>query len=156
MYDPFIILGEILSSSVQLQKIFWEKQNPGIVLFRKHHLSTGDSLPSAPCWHFWGCWPLATRQIFPHHSYQHCFVCQSWSTAAACTKRDSCTRFSTLGFFHQSTPYRSLIYALNPLRIWLRISRDIRCKSRQNRLPPRKPIVWSLEFSNFFLLNVKI
>jgi hypothetical protein len=32
--------------------------------------------------------------------------------AKLATERDSCTRFSTLGFFHQSTPPRTLIHGL--------------------------------------------
>jgi hypothetical protein len=48
-------------------------------------------------------------------------------------ERDSCTRFSTLGFFHQSTPPRALIHGLELFRIWLRIRRDNPFESRQNR-----------------------
>jgi hypothetical protein len=39
-------------------------------------------------------------------------------------KRDSVTRFSTSGFFHQSTPPRA--HMLKPFRIWLRIRRNNR------------------------------
>jgi hypothetical protein len=35
-------------------------------------------------------------------------------------------------FFHQSTPYVSLINRLKPVYIWHRISRDNRFESRQN------------------------
>jgi hypothetical protein len=49
--------------------------------------------------------------------------------------RDSVTRFSNLGFFHQSTPPRALIQGLNTFRIWLRISWDNRFENRQNRIP---------------------
>jgi hypothetical protein len=38
-----------------------------------------------------------------------------------------CMRFSTLGFFHQSTPPRALIHGLKPFRIWP----NIRRKNRQ-------------------------
>jgi hypothetical protein len=39
-------------------------------------------------------------------------------------------RFSTLGFFHQSTLPRALIHGLKPFRIWLRNRREI----QDNRL----------------------
>jgi hypothetical protein len=39
---------------------------------------------------------------------------------------DSVTRFSTLGFFHQTIPPRALIHGLKPFRIWLRIRRENR------------------------------
>jgi hypothetical protein len=42
-------------------------------------------------------------------------------------------RFSTSGFFHQSTPPRALTHGLKPFRIWLRIRRDNRFESRENR-----------------------
>jgi hypothetical protein len=41
--------------------------------------------------------------------------------------------FRPLFFFHQSTPYRSLINRLKLFRIWLCIPRDNRFESRQNR-----------------------
>jgi hypothetical protein len=34
--------------------------------------------------------------------------------------RDSVARFSTLGFFYQTIPPRTLVHGLKPLRIWLR------------------------------------
>jgi hypothetical protein len=43
------------------------------------------------------------------------------------------TRFSTLGFFHQSTPPRALIHGLKPFRIPLRIRRDYWFENRRNR-----------------------
>jgi hypothetical protein len=49
-------------------------------------------------------------------------------------KRDSVTRFSTLGFFHQTIPPRALIHGLKPLCIWLRIRRENRFENRQNRI----------------------
>jgi hypothetical protein len=50
-------------------------------------------------------------------------------------ERSSCTRLSTLGFFHQSSPPRSLIHGLKPFRIFPRICR----KNRQ--------------YSNFSVVN---
>jgi hypothetical protein len=47
-------------------------------------------------------------------------------------QRDSSTRFSTLGFFHQTIPHRALIHALKPFRIWLRIRRENRLYSNVN------------------------
>jgi hypothetical protein len=44
------------------------------------------------------------------------------------------TRFLTLGFFHQSTPYMSLINRLNPFCIWQCICQDNRFESRQIRV----------------------
>jgi hypothetical protein len=41
-------------------------------------------------------------------------------------KRDPVTRFSTSGFFHQTTPILPLTHGLKPFCIWLRIRRDIR------------------------------
>jgi hypothetical protein len=58
----------------------------------------------------------------------------------------------------QSTAYRSLINRLKPFRIWLRIRRDNRFESRQNRFQQcqghRWNRKWSLELRNFFLLRV--
>jgi hypothetical protein len=63
----------------------------------------------------------------------------------------------TLGCFHQSTPYWSLINRLKPFRIWLRIRRDNRFESRQNRFQrghwPCWNWKWSLAFPNFFCLK---
>jgi hypothetical protein len=39
---------------------------------------------------------------------------------------DSVTRFSISGFFHQSTPPKSLTHGLKPFRIWLHIRRENR------------------------------
>jgi hypothetical protein len=38
-----------------------------------------------------------------------------------------------LVFFHRSTPPRALTHGLKPFRIWLRIRRDNRFDSRENR-----------------------
>jgi hypothetical protein len=45
------------------------------------------------------------------------------------SERNSCTRFSTLGFFHQSTPPVALIQGLKPFCIWLRIRQENRLYS---------------------------
>ena len=42
--------------------------------------------------------------------------------------RDSSTRFSTSGFFHESTPYGPLIHTLKYFRIWFWIRQDIRIR----------------------------
>jgi hypothetical protein len=47
--------------------------------------------------------------------------------------KGQCTRFSILGFFHQSTPYMSLINRLNPSCILHSIRRENCFESRQNR-----------------------
>jgi hypothetical protein len=49
-----------------------------------------------------------------------------------CAHRDSVTRFSISGFFHQTIPHRALIQGLKPFRIWIRIRRENRLC---NRLP---------------------
>jgi hypothetical protein len=49
-------------------------------------------------------------------------------------------------FFHQSTPYRSLINRLKPFRRWLRIRRENRFESRE---------FFFSEFPNFFCLKYR-
>jgi hypothetical protein len=51
--------------------------------------------------------------------------------------RDSVTRFSNLGFFHQTIPPRALIHGLKPFCIWLRF----RPENRDNRLQSSDPAV---------------
>jgi hypothetical protein len=46
------------------------------------------------------------------------------------TTRDPVTRFSTSGFFYQTTPSGPLTHGFKPFCIWLRIRRDIRLWNR--------------------------
>jgi hypothetical protein len=54
-------------------------------------------------------------EFFDFRSCAHSLMCM-----------DSVTRFSTSGFFHQSTPPRALTHRLRPFRIWFRIRRNNR------------------------------
>jgi hypothetical protein len=56
------------------------------------------------------------------------------------------SRFSTIGFFHQTIPSRALIHGINPFRIWLRIRRE-------NRLYSNFSGVIDTAATEFFLPN---
>jgi hypothetical protein len=77
---------------------------------------------------------------------------------------DSCTRFSTLGFFHQSTPPRALIHGLKLFYIWPNIRRKNRQYSNFSGVnDPTETILaghwprWNYHFfTKFFLRNYEI
>jgi hypothetical protein len=68
--------------------------------------------------------------------------------------RDSCTRFSTLVLFHQSTPPRALIHGLRSFRIWPRIRRESRQYSNFSGVIDHaeinflKPLKWSVSIAS--------
>jgi hypothetical protein len=73
------------------------------------------------CYSIW-LWPVPGSLIKLEGRRCHIFV-------EGTVSRD----FRLSVFFHQSTPYRSLINRLKPLRMWVHIRRDNRFESRLNR-----------------------
>jgi hypothetical protein len=111
------------------------------------------------------CFPLYLSYLFFNCDKSVCkygvqYNVRLFATVLNSRLKGQCYEIFDLWFFHQSTPPRALTHRLKPFHIWLHIRRDNHFKSRENRFQRcqwyRWNWKWSLEFPNFFLLEVLI